>query len=197
MKPARPFVNCMHALQLDTRNEDPNDILSVHFRKPTSVQLKHILPACDQTDMYSGGAFEPDGRCIFLIPFNASQCGWYDTTSNTLEPFGPSFPFGGGKWSGAAVSSVDGCIYSVPQRLLQVWRMLKIDPVRRSCEMVGGDVRRLAPDVESTAWEGTVAGANGCIYGLPSKARSVLCYDPRTQEISVFGELEDAGSLKV
>ena len=75
--------------------------------------------------------------------------------------------------------------------------MLKIDPVRRSCEMVGGDVRRLAPDVESTAWDGTVAAANGCIYGLPSKARSVLCYDPRTQEISVFGELEDAGSLKV
>jgi hypothetical protein len=37
-------------------------------------------------------------------------------------------------------------------------------------------------------WHGAAAGLDGNVYGIPSNARAVLFVDPRTKEVSTFGE---------
>ena len=91
-----------------------------------------------------------------------------------------------------AVSTFDGCIYSLPFSFGAVHKMLKIDPIAGTAKQVGEDLRNFAGGATSWSWHGVVAGADGCIYGMPHNAASVLRYDPRTGKLSTLGKLGDS-----
>ena len=74
--------------------------------------------------------------------------------------------------------------------------MLQIDPKKGTAQTVGNrSVLELAPGLRIWPWHGTVEAADGCIYGIPYAATSVLKFDPRTQKLSTFGQLQ-AGDKK-
>lgn len=58
--------------------------------------------------------------------------------------------------------------------------MLKIDPFNQTTTMMG----KLEPG--GWKWHGGVVGPDGCIYGIPANADTVLRIDPFAQEISLI-----------
>ena len=145
---------------------------------------------------YAGGAVGPMDGLVYLIPCRAERAVRFDPVSRAWESFGDTFakdqhP----KWVYAAVSNFDNCIYSIPLSFQNVHKVLKIDPANGTAKEVGEDVRQFAGGVTSEArckgWCGVVAASDGCIYGMPSGATSVLRFDPRTCKLSSFGHLED------
>ena len=146
--------------------------------------------------MYSGGACGPDGR-LYLIPKNSTRAARFDPATETWEAFGDTFREGGNKWTCAAVSNFDGCLYSFPGECNIVSHVLQIDPTQKeaTARKVGDSVLGLAVGVTSWPWRGTVAAADGCVYGIPHNAMSVVRFDPRTRKLSTFGHL-DAGPDK-
>ena len=146
--------------------------------------------------MYESGAFGSDGW-LYIIPKNSTHVSRFDPATEVWETLGESFPEGGNKWVGAAVSTVDGCIYAFPGECKIVSRVLQIDPRKGTTRMVGDSVLEHAAGVTSWPWQGTVAAADGCIYGIPRDATSVLRFDPRTQKLSTFGDIpDDNGSYR-
>ena len=142
--------------------------------------------------MYSGGAFGSDGR-LYLIPRNSDRAARFDISTQTWESFGEIFSLSGNKWINAAVSNFDGCIYSIPGECKHASRVLQIDPSEEkgTVRMVGGSVLELADGVKEWPWFGSVAASDGCVYGIPRNATSVLKFDPRHQTLSTFGKLDE------
>ncbi len=69
------------------------------------------------------------------------------------------------KYHGGAISSIDGCIYCIPQ---SATRVLRIDPSNDCCNFVG-------PRLEGKyKWYGGLAAKDGAIYGIPHNSGSVL-----------------------
>lgn len=160
-------------------------------------------PGLAITWAFHQGAIGPtDGR-VYIIPHQAERVARFNPTSGVWESFGDTFPGGKQKWSRGAVSKFDNCIYSVPCLITKpphsrsgVQKMLKIDPVEGTAHEFGEDLRKYAPGIVMP-WLGVVAAADGCIFGMPCSARPVLRLDPRTGEISTFGQLEEkTSSLK-
>ena len=139
--------------------------------------------------MYFGGAFGPADGLLYLIPCNAARAARFNPKSQVWQSFGDTFR-GDYKWIGAAVSSFDNCIYSFPAECSTVSHVLKIDPAEGTARTVGTrSVLTLAQGVRDYPWYGSIAAADGCIYGIPNNAGSVLRFDPRTQKLSTFGHL--------
>ena len=164
------------------------------LRTPADVQLVGG-PAHDQQrdrwcGNYRGAAVGPTDGLMYLVPHDATRAARFDPKSGTWEAFGDTFPGDQRKWSGAAVSSFDNCIYSVPYGFNAVHKMLKIDPIAGTAKEVGEDLRPFATETgkgESgcgECWGDVVAAADGCIYGIPEQCNSVLRYDPRTGKAS-------------
>ena len=152
--------------------------------------LGGAVPGKGTRAVYNGGAFGSDGR-LYLIPRNAGRVARFDISTQTWESFGESFPLSGNKWIDAGVSNFDGCIYSIPGECNNVSRVLQIDPSKGqgTVRMVGDSVLGLADGVKEWPWFGTVAASDGCVYGIPRNAKSVLKFDPRQKTLSTFGKL--------
>ena len=72
--------------------------------------------------------------------------------------------------------------------------MLQIDPKKGTARTVGRSMQEAFPEMKSAlpyAWSGTVATADGCIYGIPGMVATVWRFDPRTKELSTFGEVHE------
>ena len=145
---------------------------------------------------YMDGAVGPTDGLVYMIPFQAKRAVRFDPVSRVWEAFGDTFAKDQAKWVRAAVSNFDNCIYSIPCSLQTHTKVLKIDPANGTAKEVGKDVRQFAGGVTSWAWCGTVAASDGCIFGMPCSATSVLRLDPRTGKLSSFGQLEDTGGEK-
>ena len=130
-----------------------------------------------------------------MTPKNSASCVRFNTTTKVWETFGEKFPmteqFSNDKWGGPAVSSYDNCYYAIPYSLVLFHKMLKIDPKRGTASEVGEDLRPLAGEGKYFGWTDAVAGADGCIYGMPGQANCVLRFDPRNNKASTFGHVED------
>ena len=138
--------------------------------------------------MYSGGAFGTDGH-LYLIPSKATRVARLDPESGTWDVFGDVFE-GEAKWHKAELSSVDGCIYSFPNACSEVSRVLQINPSEGTVRMVGDSVLELGAGAEQYLWHGAVMASNGCMYGIPAAANSVLKFDTRTHKLSIFGHVQ-------
>ena len=161
-----------------------------------SIQVRSMLSSAPGYGewMYSGGAFGSDGR-LYVIPRNAARVARFDPASGKWECIGDTFPAGGDKWVDAVVSDVDGCIYSFPCEC-NVPYILKIDPKSGTACAVGESVLKHSGEVIAYPWHSMVVARDGCIYGIPHTASSILKFDPRTEELSSFGALgsDAAGS---
>ena len=135
-----------------------------------------------------------DGR-IYVVPRCATQAAFFDTATKTWETFGDTFPksqfMENDKWMIPAVSSIDNCMYSFPFVLNDATRILKIDPTHATAKEVGEDLWPPAAGVILSPWHDAVAGPDGCIFGIPCSATSVIRFDPRTSEHITFGQLDD------
>ena len=148
-----------------------------------------VIPGKEGKDVYAGGAFGPDGR-LYLVPANASHIARFDPTTETWEQFGEDLTEGGSKWTSAVKSRLDGCIYAFPGECTSTTRVLKIDTVKGTAEEVGGSVMEFAGSATDSPWRCPIEGADGCIYCCPRMATSVLRFDPRTHELSTFGDVD-------
>ena len=108
--------------------------------------------------MYQSGALGSDGR-LYLCPRNATRAARFDPATGSWETFGDTFPEGGDKWMGLAVSSFDNCMYAVPAECKEVSRVLQIDPSKGTAREVGDSVLDFAAGVTRWAWHTGVAAA--------------------------------------
>ena len=184
---------CVRFIQETLGKAGPLDVLLAEAGNAVARVTGGYIP--EQEDgwhMYEGGAFGSDG-CLYMAPKKSARAARFDPTTETWETFGDTFPKGSHKWIGAAVSSFDNCIYSMPAECTLETHVLQIDPSKGSVRKVGVRVLEHAGGVKRDIWHGTVAAADGCVYGIPSHATSVLRFDPRTQELSTFGDLRGDG----
>ena len=123
-------------------------------------------------------------NCIYGVPANADTVLKIDPVTQNVTTFGGPFP-GSWKWHGAVLSPEDGAIYCIPCNAEEVLRIVP-----------GGDITALrrsdggGPLAGKQKWYGGLLGLDGCIYGIPNCATAVLRVDPRTQEVSTFGEAD-------
>lgn len=86
--------------------------------------------------------------------------------SDHVTTFG-DLPEGKWKWHGGQVCPLDGCVYAPPANAQGV---LKIDPVRQRCELLG--------DFKGPSqYYGAIQG-DDAVYGIPFAADNVLRVDP-------------------
>ena len=191
--PPHASIRFLHNFQ-ELREEGPLDALFADPGETVVGKLGTTAPGQGTRRMYDGGVFGSDG-CLYLVPRNAPTVACFNPADGTWKPFethfksAKAFPKGGYKWIGAAVSNFDDCIYCMPGKCNIVSRVLQIDPSKRTALEVGDSVLKHSKGVKDFPWYNMVAAADGCIYGIPYNATSVLKFDPRTQELSTFGKL--------
>ena len=161
------------------------------------VCMQHCLQA---TFAFYGAHYNLADDRIYFALRNAPRAACFDPATKTWESFGDTFPetqmLENDKWDAAAFSSIDNCLYQFPDHCSVAHRMLKIDPANRTAQEVGEDLRPLAPGVNNYLWHAAVANGDGIIFGVPHAASQAIRFDPRTNQLKPFGQLEDTGSFK-
>jgi len=174
-------------------------VLKIHL---ASERVEEIGPALtDGQNKFYGGILGVDG-CIYGIPYNASGVLRIDPTTDAVQVIG-EYPVGGYKWHGGLLARSTGVIYGFPahanevlcvdtnvhvdndndERGDQSWRVSTI-PIQRHAEDT--DARD-----QQYQWLGGAYGADGCIYGMPSDATSILRIDPLRNEATTFGKVSE------
>lgn len=132
-----------------------------------------------------GGIKGKDG-CIYGMPYTASGVLRVDPTTDDVQVLG-NFPVGGWKWHGGLMSPANGVIYAFPAHSNEV---LCVDTNIRQGEDQNWRVSTVPiqkhpndkdPDDLRYKWLGGAYGADGCIYGMPSDATSILRIEPHEQ----------------
>ena len=136
-------------------------------------------------DKWLGGELGDDG-CIYGCPGNAESVLKIDPNTGAVSTFGGPLP-GKYKWL-RGLRAGDGSIYCVPSWATSV---LRITPSTGACALLGEGLPCLANEAAAQdgrwKWHGGVLANDGCIYGIPCNAETVLKVDPSTGEISTFG----------
>ncbi|KAL7550333.1 hypothetical protein ACHAWF_013591 [Thalassiosira exigua] len=146
-----------------------------------------------------GGILGVDG-CIYAPPYTATGVLRIDPKNDSVEMLG-NFAAGEWKWHGGLLAKSTGVIYAFPAHSNEV---LCIDTNSRP-EREGEDeewrvstipIQRHSHDADRPSlrykWLGGSYGADGCIYGMPSDATSVLRIDPIANEATTFGIVPSA-----
>jgi len=116
----------------------------------------------------------PDGK-IYGIPFDATSVLVIDPRSNSAWEVGDLDPQEG-KWADGALGD-DGRIYGIPHNATST---LVVDPVTGSICLHEAVHQPVAASVDSKMngkWVECFKAHNGCIYGVPVHASSVLVVD--------------------
>ena len=123
---------------------------------------------------YSGTVVGIDG-CVYGIPTCSTRIVKYDPINDVIFFVGEETDkyF---KCSGGALGR-DGFIYA----LANDGRVLKIDTTNNSHGFVGNSIQS---DNRQKGWSDAILGIDGCIYGVPYHTRSILRYDPHSNQIS-------------
>ena len=171
--------------------------LDALFAEPKAVDVQVVggtVPETSNTGLhaYYGGVVVPSDGCIYLPPWGAAKALCFDPVAKTWDAFGDVFA-SALKWSGAAISSSNNLIYSMPFSLHVVNRVLEIDPVKKTTRQVGPDIRTVAKE-PNLVWHGTVATPDGFVFGIPHAPNTpVLRFDPRTGAMTCLAMPEDSG----
>lgn len=167
----------------------------------TSEQVTEIGPALYKgQNKWYGGISGKDG-CIYGMPYTATGVLRIDPKSDSVEVLG-DYPEGGYKWHGGLLAHSTGVIYAFPAHANEVLcvdtnpngkdgnqsdigdqsRRVSCIPIQRHAEDVD-------PPDQHYKWLGGAYGADGCIYGMPSDATSILRIDPITNQAVTFGRV--------
>lgn len=119
---------------------------------------------------WHGGNISRLDGCLYCIPQYAEYVLKIDpVTESTSFLMGDGPLVGRNKWYGGLVSPIDDAIYGINQNAKGI---LRIDPKTQSVT-VHGDF----PEGQFK-WHGGVLGPDGCIYGIPAHADTVLKIEP-------------------
>ncbi len=137
-----------------------------------------------------GGIIGKDG-CIYGMPYTASGVLRINPKTDSVQVLG-HFPWEGYKWHGGLLAHSTGVIYAFPAHSNEVLCVntnpnIELDEDRISTI----PIERHDEDTDSSSltykWLGGSYGADGCIYGMPSDATSILRIDPITNKATTFG----------
>lgn len=170
-------------------------VLKVHLE---SEKVEEIGPSLNHgQNKWYGGIAGKDG-CIYGMPYTATGVLRIDPKTDSVQILG-SFPSGGYKWHGGLLAPSTGVIYAFPAHSNEVlcvdtnnyagegsnddglWRVSTIPIHRHENDDDPHDLQY--------KWLGGSYGADGCIYGMPSDATSILRIDPSTNHASTFGKV--------
>jgi hypothetical protein len=168
--------------------------------------VSEIGPKFHGQNKWYGGILGDDGA-VYGIPYTARGVLRIGNPNggnhnNNISIIG-SFPEKQYLWHGGIKSPFNGAIYAFPSHANQV---LKIHTRRESLgnavsvddicyeeqqQLSLLDIHRRADDSHCCRyqWLGGCIGANGCIYGVPSDATSILKIDPFTDRVTTFGHV--------
>jgi hypothetical protein len=146
---------------------------------------------------YLGGEKGLNGA-IYGCPGDAEQVLKIIPETGETSLIGPKFP-GKFKWLRGA-RGPDGCIYGIP---LHSDTVLKIDPATDEVTTLGGPFIEAEKGAErgelygtsdlhysggaTFKWHGGVVAKDGCIYGIPANAETVIKIDCRAGKVTTFG----------
>ena len=129
------------------------------------------------------------GNSIYCLPANADSI-LKITHAPTPEEVQIDFiggPFLGiWKWHGGALSPHDNNIYCIPCNSTSV---LKIDTTTDVCTVLKNSYNVDTKEAmqERQKWYGGLVGDDGCIYGIPNSATSVLKINPADETVELMG----------
>uniref|UniRef100_A0A7S2BQ23 Uncharacterized protein n=1 Tax=Octactis speculum TaxID=3111310 RepID=A0A7S2BQ23_9STRA len=156
-------------------------------------------------DKWLGGELDPDSGVIYGIPGSASQVlSLSPTKVPNASLVGPHFQ-GKLKWLRGIHAPENGCIYGVPANADGI---LKISPpppaANHHTHLEDANDQSTTPDITTIdgpypgsllgkwKWHGAVrVPRNGCIYGIPCNATSVLKIEPVSFCAMAAGEKKD------
>mmetsp|Transcript_25075 Transcript_25075/g.37500 ORF Transcript_25075/g.37500 Transcript_25075/m.37500 type:complete len:560 (-) Transcript_25075:210-1889(-) len=161
-------------------------------------------PLSEGQNKWYGGILGLDG-CIYGMPYTATGVLRIDPKTDTVQVLS-NFPAGGYKWHGGLLARSTGVIYAFPAHSNEVlcvdtnirskdgdktsdtddhddesWRVSTI-PIHRH-------ENDTDPDDLQYKWLGGSVGADGCIYGMPSDATTILRIDPIKNQATTFGSV--------
>lgn len=157
-------------------------------------------PLSDGQNKWYGGIVGVDG-CVYAPPYTATGVLRINPKNDAVEVLG-NFPANEWKWHGGLLAKSTGVIYAFPAHSNEV---LCIDTnVRDNGEEDGDETWRVStipiqrhendtdsPDLQYK-WLGGSYGADGCIYGMPSDATTILRIDPIKNEATTFGTVSSS-----
>jgi len=190
-------------------------VLKIHI--PTEA-VTEIGPKLRGQNKWYGGIRGKDG-CIYGMPYAATGVIRINPRNDSVEILG-SFPAGGYKWHGGLLAHSTGMIYAFPAHANEVLcvdtnvnrpcitgnthsndnfhkeeQKERDDANHQSWRVHTIPIRRHPEDTDSPGlqykWLGGAYGADGCIYGMPSDATSILRIDPVKDEATTFAKLSD------
>jgi len=173
-------------------------------------------PLSDGQNKWYGGILGVDG-CVYAPPYTATGVLRIDPKNNDKVEVLGNFPRGKYLWHGGLLAKSTGVIYAFPAHSNEV---LCIDTnVRKRGSLgksvnhdddVGGveddeswrvstiPIHRHDDDIDSPdlqyKWLGGSYGADGCIYGMPSDATTILRIDPITNTATTFGRVSNTNN---
>ncbi len=136
---------------------------------------------------WHGGVIGPDGA-IYSVPAHADSVLRIDTATQTATTFGEGeFKTGRHRSDGkykylGAVVGNDNMIYGFPSDSDHV---LQIDPFKQTCREIGPSLE--GEQLVQNKWQNGFVAPDGSIYGIPLKAKTVICIRPH---VVVNGEPE-------
>ena len=125
----------------------------------------------------------------FLIPSDADRVAVVDCSTGTVRVIGPALTqWTHNKWQNGFLSEADKCVYAIP---LNATSVLRIDPLTEEVSLLDStsvasgsavvrDLRETVllqnqdPFAGGDKWEGGVVGADGSLYCMPMRSKTVL-----------------------
>jgi len=154
-------------------------------------------PLSEGQNKWYGGILGVDG-CVYAPPYTASGVLRINPQNDNVQVIG-DFPPNNYLWHGGLLAKNTGVIYAFPAHSNEV---LCIDTNVRDDEYEDGDeswrvstipILRHEDDTDSPdlqyKWLGGSYGGDGCIYGMPSDATTILRIDPIKNEATTFGKV--------
>jgi hypothetical protein len=160
----------------------PCNALRVLEIDPKTKTARTVGPILDGKNKWYGGILDKDGAVV-CVPFNARSI-LKIRPGGEVELVG-DFSDAPYKWHGGVRCADSSAIYGFPSH---TDRVLKI--TSQGAELIGPS---LPPKINNGKYKygGGSNAADGTILGIPSDCDTILRIDPRTDEVTTFGQLSD------
>ena len=128
---------------------------------------RHRIPQ-DGRYKYLGGALSYDGVYTYLFPCDAERVLRFHNTTEEIQLIGPYLLEGENKYQNGFVSSIDKCLYGIPQRASGILRITPDDTV--DVLYCGDEMVSIKDKFEG----GVLCPTNGHIYCIPMRAKECI-----------------------